>query len=57
MQETMKLLKRLYDTEIVEIEKEVSHHDKCITTNDFNKFWGAEFDVRSKQAKLGTPND
>ena len=53
----MKLLKRLYDTEIVEIEKEVSHHDKYITTNDFNKFWGAEFDVRSKQAKLGTPND
>ena len=45
--------------EIIEIEKRIPDHDKYIPTNDFttNKFSGAIFDARLKQAKLATNID
>ena len=34
------------------IRKKILNHNKYITNNDFNKFSGAIFDERSKQAKV-----
>lgn len=33
------------------------NYDKCITSNDFNKFSGRIFDVRLKQTKSATITD
>ena len=45
-----------YNTKIDEIEKKIPDHDKYITILELNKFLGAIFDERLKQAKLATNN-
>ena len=43
-----------YDSKIKKIEKKIPNHDKCITTNEFIKFYGEMSDKKLKQAKLPT---
>ena len=38
-------------------QNKTTFNDKCITTNDFNKFSGVVSDERLKQAKLGKYSD
>ena len=38
-------------------QNKITFNDKCITTNDFNKFSGVVSDERLKQAKLGKYSD
>ena len=45
-----------YNTKIDKIEKKIPDHDKYITTLELNKFLGAIFDERLKEAKLATNN-
>ena len=42
---------------IAQIRNKISGHDKCINSNNFNKFTGAIFDKRSKQVKSAINND
>ena len=44
------------DTKIEDITKKVPNHNKYVTNNNFNKFPGAIFDERLKEAKLATNN-
>ena len=56
--DTSDLVKKAdYNTKIGDIEKRVPDHYKYITTNDFNKFQGAIFDERLKQAELAMRNN
>lgn len=56
----MKILidkKAIYNTQVVAIEKELSDHNKHITTPQFIKLAKENFAERSKEENLASKND
>ena len=49
-----------YNTKISEIENKITtdhYHDKCVTTQEFNKLTSEYFTARLKQANLASKSD
>ena len=49
-----------YSTKVIEIENEITtdyDHDKCITTQEFNKLTSETFTARLKEADLASKSD
>ena len=53
----IQLKKADYDTKIKEIVDKIRNHDKCITTQEFNKSKADNFDAKLKQAILTIKDD
>ena len=53
----IQLKKADYDTKIKEIVDKICNHDKCITTQEFNKLKADNFDAKLKQAILTIKDD
>ena len=53
----IQLKKADYDTKIKEIVDKIRNHDKCITTQEFNKLKADNFDAKLKQAILTIKDD
>ena len=46
-----------YNTKIDENERKIPNHDKCVTTQEFNKLTAENVAARLKQTKLASKDD